>query len=52
MSFTLPNKGGGWSADGQSIVLPDYDAIAALGEALRNDTVDEFYASLPEEQKK
>lgn len=52
VSFTLPNKGGGWSADGQSIVLPDYDAIAALGEALRNDTVDEFYASLPEEQKK
>lgn len=43
--FTLPNKGPGRSADGQSIVIPDMDTIDKFGEALQNDTVDEFVAS-------
>lgn len=43
--FTLPNNGPGRSADGQSIVVPDMDTIAKFGEALQNDTVDEFVAS-------
>lgn len=43
--FTLPNKGPGRSADGQSIVIPDMDTINKFGEALQNDTVDEFVAS-------
>ena len=43
--FTLPNNGPGRSADGQSIVIPDMDTINKFGEALQNDTVDEFVAS-------
>lgn len=44
--FTLPNLGVGTSADGQSIVIKDDDAIAALSEALKTDTVDEYAAGL------
>jgi len=40
--FTLPNLGVGRSNDGQSIVLPDNDAIDELATALQDDTVDEF----------
>jgi len=43
--FTLPNNGPGRSADGQSIVIPDMDTIDKFGEALQNDTVDEFVAA-------
>ncbi|MGP5587354.1 LCP family protein [Glutamicibacter ardleyensis] len=43
--FTLPNKGPGRSADGQSIVIPDMETIDKFGTALQNDTVDEFVAS-------
>jgi LCP family protein required for cell wall assembly len=37
--FTLPNAGGGTSADGQSIILKDEEAIAAVGQALRSDAL-------------
>ncbi|WP_107503865.1 LCP family protein [Arthrobacter sp. ERGS1:01] len=37
VSFTLPNLGTGTSSDGQSIVVPDYDAITAIGTALGKD---------------
>lgn len=40
--FTLPNSGPGRSADGQSIVIPDMDAIAKFGTALQEDKVSEF----------
>lgn len=40
--FTLPTLGVGRSTDGQSIVLPDNDAIDELATALQDDTVDEF----------
>lgn len=43
--FTLPNSGPGRSADGQSIVVPDMEVIEEFGNALQNDTVDEFVAS-------
>lgn len=38
-SFTLPNLGTGTSADGQSIVVKDDAAIAAISEALTNDSL-------------
>ncbi|MCC3278916.1 LCP family protein [Arthrobacter sp. zg-Y40] len=37
--FTLPNEGVGTSPDGQSIVLPDYAAIAEIGAALDGGTM-------------
>lgn len=40
--FTLPNKGTSRSADGQSIVLPDNDAIDDLATALTDDDMDKF----------
>ncbi|MCW4466192.1 LCP family protein [Glutamicibacter sp. MNS18] len=43
--FTLPNKGPGRSADGQSIVIPDMDVINKFGTALQEDKVDEFVAT-------
>lgn len=47
MNFaTLPNLGTGTSADGQSIVLPDDNAIQAFGKALREDNVGAFFAGL------
>ncbi|GGC90016.1 transcriptional regulator [Tersicoccus solisilvae] len=44
-SFTLPTKGTGTSADGQSIVLADTAAIKAVGTALKNDTVADWLSS-------
>ena len=40
--FTLPNKGTGRSADGQSIVIPDTGVISDFAEALSKDKVGEF----------
>ena len=37
--FTLPDAGVGTSADGQSIVLPDYAAVAEIAEALQADNL-------------
>ena len=43
--FTLPNLGTGTSADGQSIVIPDYGAFAAVGAAVRDDTLAQYVAA-------
>lgn len=40
--FTLPNKGTGRSADGQSIVVPDMDVIGSFADALQDDKVGKF----------
>lgn len=40
--FTLPNKGTGRSADGQSIVVPDMNVISNFAEALKKDEVGQF----------
>lgn len=40
--FTLPNKGTGRSADGQSIVIPDMAVIGEFSKALKSDTVGQF----------
>ncbi|MEO5316649.1 LCP family protein [Pseudarthrobacter sp. CC12] len=43
--FTLPTLGTGTSSDGQSIVLADYTAINAIGQALAGDSLDTYVAS-------
>ncbi|TPV52484.1 LytR family transcriptional regulator [Pseudarthrobacter phenanthrenivorans] len=43
--FTLPTLGTGTSADGQSIVLPDYSSVAGISQALAGDSLDNFVAS-------
>lgn len=43
-TFTLPTAGGGVSADGQSYVQLDVDALYPLREALQGDSVDEYLA--------
>ena len=43
--FTLPTLGTGTSADGQSIVLPNYAAIKDIGQALAGDSLDTYVAS-------
>ena len=48
--FTLPNLGTGTSADGQSIVVPDQDAIAEIAEALKADGMDDYWATADLEQ--
>ncbi|GHG40141.1 hypothetical protein GCM10012320_01370 [Sinomonas cellulolyticus] len=40
--FTLPTLGTGTSADGQSIVVPDYPGIAEVAAALASDRVGEY----------
>lgn len=40
--FTLPNKGTGRSADGQSIVVPDMAVIGDFAKALNSDSVSQF----------
>lgn len=42
--FNLPTAGFGFSTDGQSIVLPDWGAFAAVGAALGRDTVGAYVA--------
>jgi anionic cell wall polymer biosynthesis LytR-Cps2A-Psr (LCP) family protein len=44
--FTLPTAGFGTSTDGQSIILPDYGATAAVGAALGKDRVGQYAATL------
>lgn len=44
--FTLPNTGIGASSDGQSIVVPDAAATAALAQALKNDELSGFVAGI------
>lgn len=40
--FTLPNSGTGWSADGQSIVVADDDAIQRLSQAMKDGTMKDY----------
>ncbi len=47
--FTLPTQGVGTSADGQSIVLMDEEAVNAVSEALKTDTLHQYVEQL--EQK-
>ncbi|MFE4196022.1 LCP family protein [Paenarthrobacter sp. NPDC056912] len=42
VSFTLPTNGTGWSTDGQSIVLPDPDAVSALSRAMAEGTMSRY----------
>ncbi len=44
--FTAPTLGTGTSADGQSIVLPDWAGLDLVSEAFRTDTVAEYAASI------
>lgn len=44
--FTLPTAGFGTSTDGQSIILPDYGAAAAVGAALGKDRLGQYAATL------
>lgn len=41
-SFTLPTLGTGTSADGQSIVVRDEEAIAGIREALKSDNLEAY----------
>ncbi|WP_269045858.1 LCP family protein [Paenarthrobacter sp. Z7-10] len=41
-SFTLPTKGTGTSADGQSIVIKDDEAISGISKALKTDQLGSF----------
>lgn len=50
-SFTLPTAGTGRSADGQSIVLQDKAAMAKVAEALKTDTMANYFASMPASEK-
>ena len=43
--FTLPTAGSGTSPDGQSIELPDEQALIDIGEALRTDTFKQYLDS-------
>jgi LCP family protein required for cell wall assembly len=43
--FTLPTLGVGTSPDGQSIVLPDQNAIKDIGDALAGDSLDNYVAN-------
>ncbi|MCZ9884235.1 LCP family protein [Arthrobacter sp. B2a2-09] len=43
--FTLPTAGTGTSADGQSIVVPDYAGIGQVAAALRDGTLPEYVAA-------
>ncbi|UNK47336.1 LCP family protein [Arthrobacter sulfonylureivorans] len=43
--FTLPTNGTGTSADGQSIVVKDEAAIAEITEALKSDSMDDYWAT-------
>ena len=46
VSFTLPTAGFGTSTDGQSIILPDYGAVAQVGAALGKDRLGQYAATL------
>lgn len=43
--FTLPTDGTGTSADGQSIIIRDEQAILDIGNALRTDTFSDYVAN-------
>lgn len=41
--FTVHTNGVGTSDDGQSVVLPDYEAMKEIGDAMNDGTLDEYY---------
>jgi LCP family protein required for cell wall assembly len=43
--FTLPNQGIGTSADGQSIIVKDDQAIADIAASMKDDRFDEYWAN-------
>jgi hypothetical protein len=45
VAFTLPTAGIGTSADGQSVVLPDWGAIEEIKAALSGDTLGDYAAA-------
>lgn len=48
---TAPQQGLGVSPDGQSVVLPDLEAMAGLGEAMSQGSLDRYLATLsPDDQ--
>lgn len=49
--FTLPTAGTSTSADGQSIVLEDEQAVADVGEALSQDTMGSYFNDLEAKTK-
>lgn len=44
--FTVPTNGTGTSADGQSIVIADEEAMTEIGDAIDEGTLDEHYEGL------
>ena len=44
--FTVPTNGIGTSDDGQSVVLPDEEAMQEIGDAIDDGTLDEHYQEL------
>lgn len=44
--FTVPTNGVGTSDDGQSVVLPDEQAMQEIGDAIDEGTLDEHYQQL------
>ena len=49
--FTVPTEGIGASPDGQSVVLPDLEAMEEIGVATSADKLDEYVATLsPDDQ--
>lgn len=44
--FTVPTQGFGFSDDGQSVLLPDYQAMEDIGVAISEDKLGEYVATL------
>ena len=49
--FTVPNKGVGTSADGQSIIIADTDAMQQIGKAISDGTLDQYAKSLDQQNQ-
>lgn len=47
--FTVPNNGVGTSADGQSIIVADTDAMQRIGKAISDGTLDQYATSLDQQ---
>ncbi|MFJ4759354.1 LCP family protein [Kocuria marina] len=47
--FTVPNNGVGTSADGQSIIVADTDAMQRIGKAISDGTLDQYVTSLDQQ---
>ena len=47
--FTVPNKGVGTSADGQSIIVADEAAMKEIGAAISNGTLEQYAKTVPQQ---